>query len=219
MTRRFGVASRLVAVIGAARPPMPETTFHRSVRYATYVVSPPTVFFSLGYALAWAKRPFWSGVYWGSFYGLLTSVLPLLFVVWMLKAGRITTISMTQRERNLPYLLGALAAVVAYGVLRALEAPELLLCLALFNALGLGSLGAINLFWKISNHATAVGAGALIAGLVYGSAVGWLLSPVALAICAARIYLRKHTVGQVAAGLLLGVAGVLLLAQGGCFAP
>jgi membrane-associated phospholipid phosphatase len=197
-----------------------ETTLERQVRYATYVISPPTVFAGLGYALAWVARPeFWPGLAWGTFYGVATSLLPLLFVVWMRLTGRVGSITMTRRERTVPYFLAVIAALGAWALLVAIDGPLLLRCLTLVNALALGGLGLINLGWKISNHAAAVGAGAMIAGLVFGALTGWLLAPVAVAVCVARVWLRKHTTGQVVAGLALGVAVVLGLARTGCFVP
>ena len=78
---------------------------------------------------------------------------------------------------------------------------------------------AINFFWKISAHATAVGG--LFAVLFYIAAAGlneyyfmpWLTAGALIAglTGTARLILGAHTLLQVAAGYALGFSAVLLL--------
>ena len=122
------------------------------------------------------------------------------------------------KERRIPYLVSVTGAIIYLVLVLIFEAPELLWCLALFSLIALGSLGFINLFWKISIHAASILSATLIAGLVFGPFIALLLSPLVIIVTWVRLYLRRHTVPQVAAGLALGLVSVLTLTLIGCFA-
>ncbi|UCG24213.1 MAG: phosphatase PAP2 family protein, partial [Chloroflexota bacterium] len=118
----------------------------------------------------------------------------------------------------LPYLMSVAGSLVALLITALFQGPQLLICLSLFSAVELGILGIINDFWKISIHATSIAAASVIVGLVYGPLAGLLLLPLVLVVCWVRLYLHRHTVAQVIAGLALGIATPLVMVQFGCFA-
>jgi membrane-associated phospholipid phosphatase len=95
--------------------------------------------------------------------------------------------------------------------------PELLRCLSLFNVIELVALGLINIAWLISIHATGVMAALVIVGLVFGWTASLIVLPFVISVCWVRLYLKRHTPAQVAAGLILGVISVLVLTLAGCF--
>lgn len=187
-------------------------------RTMTHIISPPTMFAAVGWAVASQaySTPF-QVVVWGTVHGLLISLLPLLYVVWLLRTGRITDISMTREERRIPYFVGAAFALGAFLLFTLLDQPQLMRCLILFEFLALLIMGVINIWWQISNHATSVTGMVLIAGVVFGSTIGWLMSPLIVVICGLRYYLRRHTVAQLVGGV--GLAAILMLAMStvGCF--
>jgi membrane-associated phospholipid phosphatase len=121
------------------------------------------------------------------------------------------------RERHLPYLVGIGCSAVFLLIHRLLDGPPILGCLGLFNLVELVALAAINAFWLISIHATGIMATALLTGLTFGPLAGWLLLPLIVLVCWARLFLRRHTPAQVLAGLALGAASVLGLVAAGCF--
>lgn len=188
-----------------------------AARLFSHVISPPVIFAALGFAVAQAAAPGWAGFGWGVLYGVLVALAPILYVVFLLQTGRISDISMTRRERRIPYIVGTITSAVALGTFVLLGAPELLRCLALFNVLALGTLGAVNWFWQISHHATAITSATVIAGAVFGQTVGWALLPLMLLVIGVRLYLRRHTPGQLVAGALVGSGYALLLIVTGCF--
>jgi len=121
------------------------------------------------------------------------------------------------RERNLPYIVAVLSSIVFLIIANLADGPPLLRCLGIFNVIALTALAIINTRWLISFHATAVAAAWTITGLVFGwQASLWVLPLVALVV-AVRLYLRRHTISQVIAGLALGVASVWVLTLIGCF--
>jgi membrane-associated phospholipid phosphatase len=105
-----------------------------------------------------------------------------------------------RRDRNELYAVGATAVLLSIILLQLLGAPRDFLALAI-GALVLGvCCGLVNLFWKISMHASAIGALATITALLspIGGAVMWFF---ALAVGWARVRTRNHTPMQVLAGL------------------
>ncbi len=191
----------------------------KAARIFSNVVSPPVMFAVVGLAFGLHALPNWSGFFWAAVYGLLTSLAPILVVLYLLKTGRIAELHMSNtRERNIPYLSAILFAAVAYGLIAGFNGPELLRCLALFNIIELTALTIINHFWLISLHSTGAAATAVLVGLVFGWPTSLLLAgPVVLSVCWVRLFLRRHTPAQVVAGLGLGTAVVLALIPFGCF--
>jgi hypothetical protein len=173
-----------------------------------------SVFAMLGFAVAWLASPFWPGLGWGMLHGVLVSLVPILFMIYLLKSGRIADIHIRHRsERHLPYLVGTLCSLLALVLVQVLGGPELLRTLLISNVAGLAALGAVNAFWQISSHLASITSAVLFAGFAFGRVVGLGLAPLVALTFAARLFLRRHTVAQLVAGVALGAAPVLTLAS------
>ena len=122
-----------------------------------------------------------------------------------------------QRERHLPYLVAVACAVVFLAIAWLFNGPELLICLAIFNVVELSLLGLINIFWLISIHATGIMATTVLVAYVFGLLTSALTLPLVVLVIAIRLYLRRHTIAQLVAGLALGVFSVWVLTLFGCF--
>jgi membrane-associated phospholipid phosphatase len=187
-------------------------------RYLSNIISPPIMFALLGFALAFYSTPFRTAAAWGVLYGVLVSLVPILAVFYLLRTGRIAELHMSQtQERHLPYLIATLCAGAAFLLLTLFNGPELLRCLAAFNVVELIALGLINTRCLISIHATGMTAAWLIAWLVFGWVAAVLLFPILLLVCWVRLFLKRHTLAQVVAGIGLGIISVLTLTAFGCF--
>lgn len=181
----------------------------KAARVLSNVLSPPVIFAGLGLALALAESPLREGLAWAAVYVFCVSLAPILFVVYLLRSGRIAELHMTdRRERRGPYIVAVIGSAIALALLVALQGPSGLRCLATFNVIGLTALAVITVYWLISMHATAATGSVLIAGLYFGTAVAVALAPLALLVCWARLYLKRHTPAQVVAGVALGAATV-----------
>ena len=190
----------------------------RAARLFSNVASPPALYALLGLFLALHELPFWRGLAWAAVYGFFVSLAPILFVLYLLRTGRVVELHMSNTsERHLPYLVAVVGSFVVLGLLLLLQGPELLRCLTLLNVLTLVVLGVINTRWLISFHATGAMALALVSGLVFGPAAGLLLLPLVVLIAVVRLYLKRHTIAQVAGGLLLGAGAVYALTLLNCF--
>lgn len=190
----------------------------RAARLFSNVVSPPVIFALLGLALALAELPVLPGLLWAALYGFWVSLAPILYVVYLLETGRISDLHMSATgERRSPYIVGVIGSIIALILILAFDGPALLTCLAISSTITLAALALITYFWLISIHAASIAAAALIMGLVYGAWAALLLLPLVVVVSWVRLYLRRHTPAQVAAGLALGVSVVAVVTLFGCF--
>ena len=135
---------------------------------------------------------------------LIIGFLPsLLFLAWQIKKGKINDWYLTARhDRYSVLLITAFSSLTVFLLALNLGVDKLLLS---FIAIGLftnAALFLITLFWKISVHTAAAAILALVLIFIYSSffvltfflvfLIGW-----------ARVALRKHTVAQAIAGVLL----------------
>lgn len=190
----------------------------RVARIFSTIISPPVIIAILGLALSLKERPTWQGLLWAAVFGFWVSLVPSLLVVYMLSSGRISDLHMnTRRERRWPYVTSVLGSAIALALIMLFGGPELLRCLATFSLIESATLGIITNFWMISIHATSMTAGTAIVGLVFGLIPALLLLPLVVVVSWIRLYLRRHNLAQVVAGIILGLVTVFVMAIGGCF--
>jgi membrane-associated phospholipid phosphatase len=136
----------------------------------------------------------------------------------MMQIGKISDLHMnTRQERYLPYTVSVIASAIVLLAIYLFDGPELLSCLTILNIIVLIILALVNAFWLISIHTASVSAAAVILALVFSPWAGIAFLPFVIMVCAARYYLRRHTIGQIVAGLLLGLSATLIMASMGCF--
>jgi membrane-associated phospholipid phosphatase len=190
----------------------------RAARLFSNIVSPPVMFAVVGLAVALHSAPFWEALAWATIFGFFVSLAPILFVLHLLRTGRVAELHMSNTaERTLPYAVAILGSLIVWGLVSLLRGPELIRCLTQLNIVSLVSIGIINRYWLISFHSMAAAAMSLVMGLIFGLLVGILLIPLIGLVAAVRLYLRRHTVAQIIAGMALGIGSVLLMVSLGCF--
>jgi hypothetical protein len=174
----------------------------------TDVLSPAHFVIALPPLIGWhATAPSLSGLAWGLFCAALAGGVPYGFVIHAVLRRRVSDIHIrTRQDRYIPILVALGAMGLCLAVLALGSAPRTLTALlaALLATILVG--GVITLRWQISGHAAAAAGSLGICALCFGP---WLLllSPLVVLICAARLVLRDHTLGQLVAGVALG--GVL----------
>lgn len=149
----------------------------------------------------------------------ITLAIPMtcIFILYQLK--RVKTVSLSDRsDRTVPYIIAALCYIGLDIYLSTAHAPQWLLAfvggsaaIALINM-------AVNLKWKISGHAAAMGG--MCALVFFITLRGYLPHPshlpviitvlIAGLVMSARLYLRCHTPAQIAAGFFTGAAVISL---------
>ncbi|MFJ4210618.1 phosphatase PAP2 family protein [Paenarthrobacter sp. NPDC089675] len=177
----------------------------------TEVFQPPVVV-SVLLLISPAIEPGFPGTLWFGLLGaFFVCVLPLAYVLVMVKLGRITDHHVSDRRQRTPLLLLALASVVAgLGVLRWINGPVSVAVMITALIGGIAVLAVVSAFWKMSGHASAISAAAVITVLMFGPA--WL--PVLLLVPAvgwSRIVLRAHTLAQVIVGAFFGGGVIAVL--------
>ncbi len=190
----------------------------RLARTFSNIVSPPIIFALLGLALSLVENELVEGLVWAAVFGFFVSLAPILFILFMMRIGKISDLHMnTRQERYLPYLVSMTTSAVVLLFINLFDGPFLLSCLTILNIVVLIILGLVNAFWLISIHTASVSAAAVILGLVFGVWAGITFLPFVVLVCLARYYLRRHTIGQITAGLLLGTVATFVMASLGCF--
>jgi membrane-associated phospholipid phosphatase len=150
------------------------------------------------------------GLRWAGICILVLVLPPTLFYYMRLRQGAYSDEDVSVREqRNELYLFGFIWVLIAMTVLSIFGVPLPFLAL-MICALVLGLIGGIvNLFWKISAHATAIASTATIA-LLYWAPLGIALWACALLVGWARVRTRNHTPLQVLAGFGTAVTVIIV---------
>ncbi|MCF3140602.1 phosphatidic acid phosphatase [Paenarthrobacter sp. AR 02] len=186
-------------------------------RVLTEVFQPPVVVLVL-LLISPAVEPGFPGTIWFGLLGaFFVCVVPLAYVLVMVKLGRITDHHVSDRRQRPALLLMALVSVVAgLVVLQLLNGPASVSVMIISLIGGIAVLAVVSAFWKMSGHASALSAAVVIAVLMFGPA--WL--PLLLLVPAvgwSRLVLRAHTLAQVVVGSLFGavvIAGLWWLLRG-----
>ena len=153
------------------------------------------------------------GLKWAAICILVLVLPPTIFYYFRLRQGIYADEDISVREqRNELYLFGFIWVLIATPLLAYVGAPRpfvaLMICALLLGLIN----GGINLFWKISAHATSIAATATIA-LLYSPPLGAVLWGCAALVGWARVRTRNHTPMQVLAGFCSAVAVILVVFQ------
>lgn len=158
-----------------------------------------------------------------AFTGIVTAfcvVIPAVVVLLLKKLGLVQDVGLNgQKERFIPYLVTILCMAGTGLFMNYKGAPMWLVMFYLGGALTGVIEVIINRWWKISAHAAGIaGIVAMLVHLFLGDYTGpdtevWLLVFILLAgmLGSARVWLGRHTLGQVLAGYLVGFCSVFFL--------
>jgi membrane-associated phospholipid phosphatase len=142
-------------------------------------------------------------------YFLVAVPVPVAYVLWMLKSGRVTDFHLPERrDRTVPFLVALAGAVSAALLLFYLGAPAVFLAPVVAALVQTFALFLITLVWQISIHAATTTALVTFAVLALGSGAIVLALLVPLVMWA-RIHLGRHTLPQLLAGACLGCASFI----------
>lgn len=137
-------------------------------------------------------------------YFLVAVPLPVCYVLWMVKSGRVTDFHLPdRRDRTVPFVVAILSALCALGLLVYLGAPAVFVAPVVTALVQTMALFLVTLAWQISIH-TATTSGLVTFAILAlgGGAVAFLL--LVPLVMWARLYLGRHTLPQTVAGAFLG---------------
>jgi membrane-associated phospholipid phosphatase len=182
-------------------------------RLVSDVLSPPVVLAVLSFPLASqiAANNNEALVY-ALIYTFFSCIVPVLFIAYMVKRGKITDIHIkVRRQRIIPLMVTILSGLVGLALLIILNAPRLMILFTLFGLLQIGVMMIITLFWQISLHGMGITSAVVALGALFGPLVGIVFSPLIVLVGAARVVLKRHTIAQVIGGGLVGGAMTSLM--------
>lgn len=149
----------------------------------------------------------------------LTGFVPMV-VIMLLYAFRIVNSTNLERrkERIIPYSAAFLGYCGCALYLHSVHAPSWLWLFVVGGAVALLVVDVVNLWWKISAHAAAMGGflAFVLFIIKYGQSMfdlthfAMLTVIIAGLVCTSRLILNRHTLWQIAAGLVVGFASVML---------
>ena len=141
-----------------------------------------------------------AGAGWGVLAGVFVAVLPYVVTNSLRRPdeeGR------RRRSARVRYLLVTLCSALVGVVLTGVGAPHEVFAVTLTIVVGLVAAVVVNVWLPVSNHASAAaGAVAMLTVLFGPSAL--MLVPLVAAVAWARVELGRHTIGEVATGVVVG---------------
>lgn len=86
-------------------------------------------------------------------FGGVGFILPTLYIIWLLRQGSISDLHIANRKERIgPFIVAVLGMAVALVLLGLLDAPRVMLHLALFTVLQSILITSVTFFWQISVH-------------------------------------------------------------------
>jgi membrane-associated phospholipid phosphatase len=144
-------------------------------------------------------------------YFLVAVPVPVAYVLWMLKSGRVTDFHLPdRRDRTMPFVISIAGALGAAVLLYFAGAPAVFLAPVVAALTQTLLLFLITLGWQISIHTATTTALVTFGVLAFGAAASVLAFLVPLVMWA-RLYLGRHTLAQTIAGACLGCASFSML--------
>jgi hypothetical protein len=139
---------------------------------------------------------------------------PLLYILWLVHAGKLEDIYMPDRSTRLRPLTVMMGWIfLCLLLIRYWEAPAIVEAFFLSAFVLIGILSLVTLFWKISFHGATISAAATATVMMAGS-WAWPVFLLVPLVGWARIRLERHTLRQVFYGSLIGALMGLILVYG-----
>lgn len=182
-------------------------------RLVSDILSPPVVWGVLALPISFRVAPSQEqALLWALVYIVMVCVIPIVYVVWMVRRGEITDIHMKVRQQRLrPLLVSMVCTAIAWWTLRLMGAPPVVPLLALFSFVQISVITLITLVWQVSMHAMSISGAMIAAGALFGAVFAVLVAPLVVLVCVARLKLERHTPAQVIIGVLIGSVIPLVL--------
>ena len=187
-------------------------------RFLSNILSPMSSFAIFAFIVAWVELPFWIGLFQASIISFFSSLLPILYIIYQLKTGKISDLHISdQNDRHIPYIIGIVGALIAMLIYLAIDGSQVLINLSLGVAITLTGSALINLKWLVSSHTTSASLIAAFTGFTYGPIYWIILSPLVILVFIIRKFLRRHDYPELFGGVALGVSATIIMAIAGRF--
>jgi hypothetical protein len=170
-----------------------------------------TPLYTAGVVVSTSAEDFRQFLVWGSLISVFLIGVGLSYVVVQVWRGKITDFHVSQQsQRQVPFMVAVGSSMVGVGLLWWLEAPRMLVALGTCFTLQGIFFGILTHYRKISMHVAVMAS--CITALIF--LFGWNAVPLIGLLPLqgwARVYRRRHTLGQVVAGALLAPMLTILM--------
>ncbi len=173
------------------------------------VLSPYFIAIYFWILLCWAYGFYKEQIITGMILALFLNVLPAVVAYIMKKRGIIQDMHITTRKERYAFYMFLCVSCLCAGIVLFLLKYSLGFHIWISFFLTAIVVSLINLSWKISAHAAATGL--LCSWIVY--AYGFTAAPIFMLLviaCWARVYQKRHTLGQVIAGSIVSLGASLV---------
>ena len=187
------------------RVPARVQRLNRIARWVSNATHPPIVgvMCVVLSGLASTKLSVWL---WGVEYLAIAVLIPMVFVVWMVKRGEITDMQLPNRHQRIkPYCIALICMGMAALSLQVFHAPKLLVQIAWANVIQTFILFVVTLRWKISAHTASIAGMAVLACRLMGLPALPFVAMVPF-VAWSRVRLGRHDAWQTIAGACAGSA-------------
>jgi membrane-associated phospholipid phosphatase len=136
---------------------------------------------------------------------LFSCVLIPAYIFYLKKKGSVDSMDINLREQRMnPLILGITSYFIGFLILSALHSPNLVQGLMFCYASNTLLVLFITHRWKVSVHATSISGPLVALTFQFGMVVlpFYILIPI---VATSRVILKRHTVGQVIVGSLIGL--------------
>ena len=194
------------------QPPTPPTLAGQLARWISNISHPILISLSgvIVIAIAMGTPAAWK---WAAIGLLITVGLPSLYLIWLVRSGRVADFDVfIRQQRKGPYLVTIACLLLCWVVMFFGAAPLAFVVILSASILEIMLLFLINLRWKISAHATTSAGFAVLIWQLFGP-LGSIFFLFAALVIWSRVYLRRHTISQTLAGALLGASLIYLAFQ------
>ena len=134
-----------------------------------------------------------------------STALSIITVLYLKSQERISDLDASNREERIqPLVLGTIYCAVGFIFLMIIDTAPIVQGLMFCYAINTFLVWIITKKWKISIHAIGIG-GPVTALWLYGIQVPVIMTLAVIAVCIARVLLKKHTIAQVLTGLIISI--------------
>lgn len=142
---------------------------------------------------------------------VFTAIIPATAMIWLHYNGKMQDMDNPRSdERTIPYTISAIGYAACIYVLNRMAFPLWMTSLLIGGAIMIVCMTIINRWWRISAHMAGIGAYIglifMLGKLGFVIRIEWLVAIIIGAglLGSCRIYLGRHTLGQVLVGAIFG---------------
>lgn len=180
-----------------------------SVIFSPFLIPVPTILL-----LAWTyANSLQQVMLWMLVVSVFASVLPSVFILALVRSGRLSDVHLAVRKQRLaPLYLSLVSTLVGIIVLQSIDAPSQIVLPCIAYAINGVVFTAITHRWKISFHCGSAAGSIIVLMLLVDAKIAWLSLLIPL-IAWARVHRKRHTILQTVAAALIAAAGTVLVLQ------